>query len=88
MFAQATFDRIAAPMVVLIFAALILLGTAAPSSGAAHPRRYVVRSGDTLWWIALRVRPGQDPRQEVYAIEQANHLTGGVLSAGQVVTIP
>lgn len=88
MFARPSIEQLAVPLVVLVFAVLILLGTAPPSSGAAHPRSYVVRPGDTLWGIALRIRPGQDPRQEVYAIEQANHLPGGMLQAGQVVTIP
>jgi len=87
-FASKTSQALTAPLIAAALAVLILLGTATPSAGAAHPARYTVRAGDTLWGIALRARPGQDPRQEVYAIEQANHLQGATLVAGQVVMIP
>jgi Tfp pilus assembly protein FimV len=88
MFEKKTSQSLAAPLVAAALAVLILLGTAAPSAGAAHPAKVVVRPGETLWAIALRARPGQDPRQEVYAIEQANHLSSATLTAGEVVMVP
>ena len=48
---------------------------------------YVVESGDTLWSIARRVAPGQDPRPVVDGLIEANHLRGG-LQAGQELSIP
>ena len=88
MFAKQTSQSLAAPLVAAALAVLILLGTAAPSAGAAHETTVTVRPGETLWAIALRARPGQDPRQEVYAIEQANHLSSATLTTGQVVRVP
>ncbi len=44
----------------------------------AHPSRvhvYVVQPGDTLWRIAVRLYPGEDPRRAVYALKTANHLS-------------
>ena len=48
---------------------------------------YVVESGDTLWSIARRVAPGQDPRPVVDGLIEANNLRGG-LQAGQELSIP
>ena len=48
---------------------------------------YVVQPGDTLWSIARRVAPGQDPRPVVDGLIEANHIQGG-LQAGQELSIP
>jgi LysM domain len=48
---------------------------------------YVVEPGDTLWSIARRVAPGQDPRPVVDGLIAANDLGGG-LQAGQELSIP
>jgi Tfp pilus assembly protein FimV len=48
---------------------------------------YVVEPGDTLWSIARRVAPGQDPRPVVDGLIEANDLRGG-LQAGQELSIP
>ena len=48
---------------------------------------YVVEPGDTLWSIARRVAPGQDPRPVVDGLIAANDLRGG-LQAGQELSIP
>jgi nucleoid-associated protein YgaU len=63
---------------------------AAPRHAAhlADPRSYVVAPGDTLWGIAVRLRPGGDPRPLVDAIQEANHLDPGALRPGQVLDIP
>jgi len=48
---------------------------------------YVVQPGDTLWSIAHRVAPGQDPRPVVDRLIEANDVQGG-LQAGQELSIP
>jgi Tfp pilus assembly protein FimV len=51
----------------------------------------VVRSGDTLWSIARRVSPSEDPRPIVDAIAGANPVNPvapGALVPGQTLVIP
>jgi len=48
---------------------------------------YVVQPGDTLWSIARRVAPGQDPRPVVDGLIEANDVRGG-LQAGRELSIP
>lgn len=45
-----------------------------------------VQAGDTLWAIAQRLAPGQDPRPVVDALTRANG--GSQVQAGQRVVIP
>ncbi len=68
--------------------AALVLSYAAPSPGAQTPRHYTVHSGDTLWAIASTRYPGSDTRDTVVRIQQANHLGGGVLAAGQTLVLP
>jgi len=49
---------------------------------------YLVREGDTLWSIARRVTPGEDPRPLVDAISAANGVEAGALVPGQTLLIP
>jgi LysM repeat protein len=44
-----------------------------------------VQPGDTLWKIATRVAPQRDPRAEVAALQQVNHLDSAGLVPGQVL---
>jgi nucleoid-associated protein YgaU len=60
-------------------------GSGTASTGALT---YVVRPGDTLWSIAERLRPGEDPRPLVDAIERANGISAGDLVPGQSLRIP
>ena len=48
---------------------------------------YVVQPGDTLWSIARRVAPGQDPRPVVDWLIEANDVRSG-LQTGQELSIP
>jgi nucleoid-associated protein YgaU len=48
----------------------------------------VVRSGDTLWSIAVSVAPEEDPRAVVDAIIEANDLQGVALVPGDVLRLP
>jgi Tfp pilus assembly protein FimV len=49
---------------------------------------YVVRQGDTLWSIAERLAPGEDPRPLVDAISAANGVDAGELVPGQTLVVP
>lgn len=49
---------------------------------------YVVRDGDTLWSIATRLAPGEDPRPVVDAIAATNGVDAGALVPGQTLVIP
>src|SRR5439155_8521771 len=51
--------------------------TGRPSRGTGAPDRYVVQPGDTLWSIALRHAPGNDPRRIIQAIVDANQVDAG-----------
>jgi nucleoid-associated protein YgaU len=48
----------------------------------------VVRSGDTLWSIAQRVRPGDDPRVVASLIASANGVDAGSLAVGTSLVVP
>jgi hypothetical protein len=62
-------------------------GSAEPSSApATGANRYVVRPGDTLWSIARRLDPSEDPRRVVDALEQAG-LDPDHLVPGQAVVV-
>lgn len=56
--------------------------------GLAGRAGYVVREGDTLWSIAARVAPGEDPRPLVDAISAANGVNAGALVPGQTLLVP
>ena len=60
-------------------------------SGAPVPvsrGTYLVLPGDTLWAIAGRLAPGEDPRPLVDAIAEANGLGVGGLEPGTTLVIP
>jgi LysM repeat protein len=48
----------------------------------------VVRSGDTLWSIARRIRPGDDPRVVASLIASANGVDAGSLTVGASLVVP
>jgi Tfp pilus assembly protein FimV len=52
------------------------------------PRTHVVRPGETLWSIAVRLEPGRDPRETVHAIAAANDVDPGALVPGQRLVVP
>jgi hypothetical protein len=82
-------------LVVLILFLLVAglgLALAAPASRAADPARDAptveVRPGDTLWSIAERELPGQDPVTAVEEIRELNDLDGYTVHAGHRVVLP
>lgn len=47
-----------------------------------------VQPGDTLWSVAQRIAPRNDPREVVAQIRRVNHLHTSTLRAGQQLLLP
>jgi hypothetical protein len=56
----------------------------AHSSAHSHAATTVVRPGDSLWTVAERLVPGDDPRPVVDALSEARH--GTVLTPGETIS--
>lgn len=80
----------ALPVVIAITFALVNGGAAIASrdAGATQFSTVTVTYGDTLWSIAERVAPTEDPRDVIDAIARLNTLPGGTLSIGAELAIP
>jgi hypothetical protein len=52
------------------------------------PESVVVGRHDTLWTIAVRARPGADPRVTVQRMIDLNALSGSIINPGQRVLLP
>jgi hypothetical protein len=69
-----------------------VFGLGRADAGAEHAppsaHRVVVQQGDSLWSIADRVAPNQDPRDVVGKIESLNHLRGSQVEVGQQLRLP
>jgi hypothetical protein len=85
----------AAVLLVLVMArAGVALGAAAPVASEHHPAAThvatdaasstVVRPGDSLWTVAERLAPGDDPRPVVDAL--ASSRRGVVLTPGETIS--
>lgn len=76
----------------VIMAGLLLLAGPATSTSTTHhapTRSVVVGPGETLWDIAGRVAPGEDPRSVIAEIVQLNALTdAGSVRVGQQLDVP
>jgi hypothetical protein len=59
---------------------------AAPDRRPADPPHVIVRPGDSLWSLARRFAPGEDPRPVVDALAEARH--GAPLLPGERVEWP
>jgi len=78
-------------VLVLIIVVSVWVGTRIAGASSDDPveRTYVVRTGDTLWNVALRSYPhDRDPRDLVYLIERRNDLSQGSLQPGQQLVLP
>lgn len=82
----------ALPAVAAVMIAVVSGGAALASSDIDAPTSsfstVTVSYGDTLWSIAERVAPGEDPRDVVDAFARLNALPGGTLSIGQELAVP
>ena len=76
----------------MAFAAFALLGGPAVSTGQTHhaaQHTVVVRGGETLWDIASRIAPGEDPRVVIGDIVDLNNLSdAGSIRVGQELYVP
>jgi LysM repeat protein len=86
-------------LAVLVFAAVLLgafsLGrnasqAAGPAPSVPIARRSTPRSspGDSLWSVARRVAPDNDPREVVEQIRRLNDLTSAEIQVGQQLLLP
>jgi hypothetical protein len=75
------------------FLAVVVLGgspvarAVGGSDAEPSPATYVVRAGDTLWSIAERHAPGDDPRAVIHQIGQLNDLDAPLVP-GQPLLLP
>jgi nucleoid-associated protein YgaU len=79
------------------FIAVVGLAVGGGAQAANHGRngagyqgmhQIVVQPGDTLWSIASRAEPSQDPRLVITEIQSANSLSTDEVRAGQVLWVP
>jgi hypothetical protein len=93
---RATYWRRRAVVAVLAVVLVLVMAQAGGALGGstlAAPERHpaghtsglttVVRSGDSLWTVAERLAPGEDPRPVVDALAEARH--GTVLTPGETI---
>jgi LysM repeat protein len=64
------------------------LARAVEGQAPAADETITVKAGDTLWSIASVRYPGRDVRNEVWRIQQANHLRTPNLMPGQTLLVP
>lgn len=67
---------------------LVLLAGDVYGGSPASVQQVRVHSGDNLWAIAERAYGTDDVRSKVDAIVAINHLDGGLIQPGQVLTVP
>ena len=72
----------------VLFGVLSGAATGSGERGRPVPVRIVqVEAGDTLWNIATRAAPGEDPRELIDEIEELNSLDGS-LRVGSEIAVP
>jgi Tfp pilus assembly protein FimV len=71
----------------LLFVSHLSLGASAGTPSPAGAGVVTVGPGDTLWSIASRIAPGDDPRAVVAALRVVNHLTGAAITPGQRLAV-
>lgn len=70
---------------------LVLLGhasAAAPQPPASRQSTVVVQPGESLWDVATRVRPQEDPRAAVADLQRSNDLPTSVVHPGERLLLP
>lgn len=81
-------------MAMLAISAFSLFGLATASAKASNETsnssttQIVVAPGETLWTIAARINPENDPRAVIEDIKALNVIEGANVYAGQVLLIP
>jgi hypothetical protein len=80
-------SRLLPLLALVLLLAGLALSQARPTSGAGAEGRYVVRSGDTLWELAVSRYEG-DPREAIWRIKERNGLETSALAPGMVLALP
>lgn len=79
-------------LVVVLFAAVsaVRAGSQAQTGRTVHASLAYAEVGaaDTLWSIARRIAPGQDPRETVRRIRILNGLETATVRPGQWILVP
>jgi hypothetical protein len=78
-------------MLLLVLAGFTLGRGSSQAASRAHPgthRSVVVEPGETLWAVAVRIAPHDDPRLVVADIESLNHLANAAVEPGQQLLVP
>ena len=57
-------------------------------SGAAAPVATTVQPGESLWSVAQRIAPENDPREVIAQIRRLNDLSTSELQVGQLLLLP
>ena len=80
-----------AALVAVVFGAFSLgrsVSEAAPPSAQPAQHLVTVQQGDSLWTLAQRVAPDNDPREVVALIRDLNDLSSSQLLPGQHLVLP
>lgn len=56
--------------------------------GSQGTKIYSVKEGDTLWKIAYKQYPGQDPQKMVKEIQKINQMKSDSIKTGQPLKLP
>ncbi len=78
-------------LLAVLVAGVLLGGGTARGGQEARPlpmHEVVVGPGQTLWQIAERAAPGEDPRDVVLRIVEANRLQGANVRPGTRILVP
>jgi len=78
-------------LVAVLFGAFSLgrsVSEAAPPSAEPAQHLVTVQQGDSLWTLARRVAPNDDPRDVVAQIRDLNDLSSSGLRPGQQLVLP
>lgn len=84
-------------VLVLVAAAALLFaisfgrtGSQAATATGTGPslQQATVQPGETLWVVAQRIAPDNDPREVIAQIRRINHLQSSTLRAGQQLLLP
>jgi LysM repeat protein len=82
--------RVVVLVLCLLLAGLVAALVASTSRAAqpGEPAVAVVQPGDTLWSVAARHAPSDDPYGVIEEIRRLNHLTGNTIHPGQELILP
>jgi LysM repeat protein len=75
-------------MVTALVAALAASASRAGPADSGEPEVAVVKPGDTLWSVAAREAPSDDPYGTIEQIRELNDLTGHTIHPGQELILP